>query len=169
MIIQDNSGGGKEFVPHPETDNLVKAVIVDVTPAKDRETMHGTKNQFKIVYETETLMEDQEGVGQGEPPKRHCVWSKYYTTSLNEKSNLTKDVGSIRGRAISDEERKSGFDTEDLMGLGVKMMIVHQKSQDGAQTFANIGILKPDPDPIEPSGHYIRVKDRPEKGDYQGG
>ena len=147
------------FTPHPETESPVRAVIVDVTPLKERNTSFGTKEEFKLVFESEEKQDD------GTP---FAIWSRGYTPSLNEKAAFRTDLKKLLGRDLTAQELEE-FDTESLLGLGAKLMIEHQHSDDGTQTYANIAMMKPDPSPIKPSGKYVRVKDRESKGDKSGG
>lgn len=145
MIINPNQ---KNFTPHPETADPVRAVIVDVTPPEDRTGKYGTKKEFRIVYETEVLRED------GTP---HCVWSRGYTLSLDRKSNLRKDIQKILNRELKDDE---AFDTETLVGLPVRLSITH--THDDGNTYANIDYIKgyTGNDPLKPSGKFVRKQDR---------
>ena len=42
-------------------------------------------------------------------------------------------------------------------------MIAHEEGKNG-QIYATIALIKPDPKPLKPSGKYVRVQDREEKG-----
>lgn len=157
MKLSEKKGG--DFTPHPETDSPVKAVIVDVTPLKKRQTQFGEKEEFRLVYETEVT--DDDG-------KRYCVWSRGYSPSLHVKSNTRKDLKKILGRELTAQELEE-FDSEDLIGLGVKLMVEHAHSQDGSQTYANIAMIRADDKPLKPSGKYVRVQDREQKDGGKGG
>lgn len=156
MKLSEKKGG--EFTPHPETDTPVKAVIVDVTPLKKQQGEYGERDVFRIVYETETEREDG---------TRYCMWSRNYTPSLNEKANFRKDVKKILGRDLTAQELDS-FDTEDLIGMGAKLIIAHEEGKDG-KVYSQIAFLSADKEPIKPSGKYVRVKDREAKDSAGGG
>ena len=151
------------FVPHPITENPVKAVIVDITPVKevpktDQKTgKQYTKNVFRIVYETEVT--DEEG-------KRFCIWSRQYAADgrdpLNEKSNLRVDIKKILGRDLTAQELE-GYDVETLLGRSVRLMVDHEV--DGDKTYDQITNLKAMAEPFPPSGAYVRVQDRKRDGD----
>lgn len=152
MKLSEKQSGN--FEPHPETDAAVKAVIVDVTPLKTMQSQYGEREVFKLVFESE--MEDDEGT-------RFCVWSRPYTPSLNAKANFRKDLKKLLGRDLTAQELDE-FDTENLIGMGAKLMIQHAHSEDGNRTFANIALIKQDDGKaLKPSGKYTRVKDREEK------
>ena len=159
MKLSEKKGG--DFQPHPETDGTVKAVIVDVTPTKKIQSEFGERDVFRVVFETETT---------GEDGKRWCVWSRGYTPSLHEKSNFRKEVKKMIGRDLTAAELNE-FDTESLIGMGVKLIIQHEEGKDG-KMYATLSFIGPDKDKsiLTASGKYIRVKDREEKtGDASGG
>jgi hypothetical protein len=143
--------GGGDFAPHPETDAPVRAVIVDVTPLVKQQSQFGEREVFKLVFESELEREDG---------SRFCVWSRPYTPSLNEKANFRKDLKKLLGRDLTASERAE-FDTEDLLGLPLSIMIEHTEGDNG-QTYANLSMVRPykGDDPLEPCGKYVRKKDR---------
>jgi hypothetical protein len=158
MKLSEKKGG--DFQPHPETDGTVKAVIVDVTPLKKVQSEFGEREVFRLVYETEVV--DDDG-------KRFCIWSRTYTPSLNEKANFRKDIKKILGRDLTKLECDE-FDTEALIGMGVKIIVQHEDGKDG-KTYSVISFIGPDKDKktLEASGKYTRVVDRPEKAEAFGG
>ena len=138
------------FTPHPATDEPIKAVLVDVTELKKRMTQYGEKDEFRLVFETECMDEEND--------RRFCIWSRGYTPSLNEKAALRKDLKKMMGRELTQLELDE-FDLEALIGHGVKMIIQHEHKDD--KTYANISFMTPDKDKaLKPSGKYIRVRDR---------
>lgn len=157
MKLSEKKGG--DFTPHPESDGTIKAVIVDVTPLKKVQSEYGERDVFRLVYESE--VEDDDG-------KRFCVWSRPYTPSLNEKANFRKDIKKILGRDLTKLECDE-FDTEALIGMGVKLIIQHEEGKDG-KTYSVISFIGPDKDKktLAPSGKYTRVVDRPEKSEAGG-
>jgi hypothetical protein len=154
MILKDKSQS--EFQSHPETEGMVKGVIVDITPLKTVDSEWGQKEVFQFVYETE--VENDEG-------KRFCVWSRRFTPSIGERSNLRKEIKKIMGRDFSPLELK-GFDVEALIGFGVNLIIQHEVGNNG-NTYAVISFIGPDKsgNTLKASGAYTRVKDREVK-DY---
>ena len=155
MKLTEKKGG--DFTPHPQTEGKVKAVIVDVTPLEKKQSQYGEREVFKIVYESEVLRED------GTP---YLIWSRQYTPTIHEKSNLRKDLEAILGHKLTAAERE-GFDADDLIGMGVKV-IVDQSERDG-KVYSNISKIWPDiktkdNEPLKPTGKYIRVQDRDTNG-----
>lgn len=138
------------FTPHPETDGPIKAVLVDITELKTRMTQYGNKEEFRLVFETEVMDEEND--------RRFCIWSRGYTPSLNEKAALRKDLKKMMGRELTQLELDE-FDLEGLIGHGVKLIIQHEHKDD--KTYANISFIAPDKEKaLKPSGKYIRVRDR---------
>ena len=145
------------FTPHPETDGPIKAVLVDITELKTRMTQYGNKEEFRLVFETECMDEEND--------RRFCIWSRGYTPSLNEKAALRKDLKKMMGRELTQLELDE-FDLEGLIGHGVKLIIQHEHKDD--KTYANISFIAPDKDKaLKPSGKYIRVRDRDTEGTEQ--
>ena len=143
----------KSFDPHPEYEG--PAVCVDCTPPKIVQSEYGPREQFRLVFETQSLRED------GKP---HLVWSRGFTPSLHEKAALRTFLKQWLGRDLSAAEQAE-FDTELLVGKPCLVTIVHNTGGNG-EIYANIGLIRPDRGaiPLKPSGKYIRVKDREAKG-----
>jgi hypothetical protein len=139
------------FTPHPETEGPIKAVLVDVTELKTRMTQYGNKDEFRLVFETEVMDEEND--------RRFCIWSRGYTPSLNEKAALRRDLKKLMGRDLTSLELDE-FDLEALIGHGVKLIIQHEHKDD--KTYANISFMSPDRDKetLKPSGKYTRIRDR---------
>jgi hypothetical protein len=137
---------GSEFVPAPE--GMHNAVCVDVADLGIVDGTFGPKHQCKIVWEIEAKMDD------GRP----FTVSRRYTVSLNEKSNLSKDLRSWRGKAFTPEELK-GFDTERLIGVPCQVLIQHAERE--GQVYGNVTtVIKAGPTKLQPTGKYVRHKDR---------
>lgn len=152
---------------HPSSDDeKIRAVIVDYTP--DKEVDHpeyGKRTVCQIVYETE--IEDESG-------QRYTVFSKPYTSNkfvenkktgewgwvkadmFNDKANFYKDFKQIYGREPTNTELRHGFDTDNLIGVGVKLIIGDEFSKDGKTRYAKITYISHDAKtPLEPSGEYV--------------
>ena len=151
---------GKEFVPHPEGVGI-RAVCVDCTPVEEKrypdpndpENPDADKvvKGFHIVFETEKQMDN------GEP---FCVRSKYLGLKYTENSNLKKLLDPWWGRSLSAREADD-LDDEHLIGKSAILSVIHSESK--GKVYANIASIRPDStsNPLRPSGHYTRVKDRP--------
>lgn len=136
----------KSFDAHPA--GQFRACLVDETPLKTIRTRFGEKEAFRFVFETDLKREDGSS---------WCVWSAPLTPSLGEKSNLRKMLRSWLGRDLEEGE---GLDTENLIGKPALVVVAHE-IKDGT-TYANLLAVLPDnaPNPITPSGSYVRIKDR---------
>lgn len=148
----------KDFVPHPETNGLVKGVIVDITPPEKKMTAFGEKETFSVVVESSEIKDASSG-------ERFCVWKNGFTPSLNEKSNFRKFLKSALGRDVAETDLDSSgeLDVDAIcIGHAVQMIVVNETGKDG-KTYANISHLMPDKsgNPLKPSGKYIRKQDRP--------
>jgi len=71
---------------------------------------------------------------KGEQP---LAISKEYTLSMNEKSNLRKDLKSWRGKDFTEDEAKA-FDITKLLGAACMLNIIHRPSSDGLRVYDNI-------------------------------
>ncbi|PTY02760.1 hypothetical protein DB346_08265 [Verrucomicrobia bacterium LW23] len=141
---------GNTFTPHPEYTG--PAVCVDVTPLKKITTKYGEREIFRLVFETTALRAD------GSP---FLVWSSGFTPSLHEKASFRKFLRAWMGRDLLSAEQEE-FDTDSLLGKTAQLVIVHA-DQDGS-LFANIAACTPlRTGSIQPSGRYVRVKDRQDK------
>lgn len=78
---------------------------------------------------------------KGEQP---LAISKEYTLSMNEKSNLRKDLKSWRGKDFTEDEAKA-FDITKLLGAACMLNIIHRPSSDGLKVYDNIAGITPLP------------------------
>ena len=73
--------------------------------------------------------------------------SQTYTMSLHEKSNLTKDLTSWRGRAFTADELE-GFDLFNVLGVCCYMQIIHAHKDN--KVYANVSTIMKLPSNIQP-------------------
>ena len=148
MKLSKKSEGN--FAPHEEGN--FTAVCVDITPLVKRETQFGTKEEFRLVFETNAPCRED-----GSP---QMIWSRGFTPSLNEKAAFRKFLRQWFGRDLTIEE-EAEFDTESLLlGKCGNVVIVHETA--GDKTYANIAACTPHRgEPLAPTGKFIRKKDRP--------
>lgn len=150
------TGGSSEKYPLVPAGTY-NAVCVDVVDEGEKESnFDGKKKMQRKCSLWWQLDEDRPDVA-GE---RFTV-RKWYTASLNEKSNLTKDLIAWRGKPFTDEERE-GFDLEKLIGVPAMITVVHKPSADGTTTYANVaGVASPPKGMPKLKAHgYVRRKDR---------
>ena len=115
-----------------------------------------TKVQHKVViaWEIDQLIDDPESEYHGKP----YMLSNKYTLSLDDRSNLHRDLVAWRGKPYSDEDIKKGVDLEILYGINCLLNIIHKETPTG--TYANIASIMP---PIKGSEKLVplRTKDEP--------
>lgn len=159
ITVTSNKGGGN-FEPCPEYTG--RAVCVDITPLKAYETQYGTKQKFKIAFELDLIDQSRN------PVQPWVVMTAPMTASLHEKAGLTKFLKDWHGRALTPAET-TGLDLDTLIGRPATVVIVHEQSQDGTKTYANIKLIMPHKsgEPLQPSGLWVRMKDRPPREDDQ--
>lgn len=148
----------EEKIEYPlAPDGLLDAVLVDVVDLGELDTPWGAKHKLSLVFELEDT--DSEG--------KHYIVTKRYTWSLNEKSNLRKDLERWRGSKFTKDELESGIDMEAFIGLNATLFISHNESEEHGKTFANIETILPRKKnnkvvfyDLKPSGDYTRVVER---------
>jgi len=98
-----------------------------------------TKVQHKIViaWELEQLIDDPESEYNGKP----YMLSNKYTLSLDDRSNLHRDLVAWRGKPFTEEEVKKGFDCTNLYGINCLLSVIHKETPTG--TYANISAIMP--------------------------
>ena len=159
-ITVSTKPSGGNFTPCPEYTG--RAVCVDITPLKAYETQYGTKQKFKIAFELDLIDQSRN------PVQPWVVMTAPMTASLHEKAGLTKFLKDWHGRALTPAET-TGLDLDTLIGRPATVVIVHEQSQDGTKTYANIKLIMPHKsgEPLQPSGLWVRMKDRPPREDDQ--
>lgn len=157
ITVTSNKGGGN-FEPCPEYTG--RAVCVDITPLKAYETQYGTKQKFKIAFELDLIDKSRN------PVQPWVVMTAPMTPSLHEKAGLTRFLKDWFGRPLTAEETNN-LNLDSLIGRPATVVIVHEKSQDGTKTFANIKLIMAHKagEPLKPSGLWVRLEDRPPKED----
>lgn len=157
ITVTNNKGGGN-FEPCPEYTG--RAVCVDITPLRAYETQYGTKQKFKIAFELDLIDKSRN------PAQPWVVMTAPMTPSLHEKAGLTRFLKDWYGRALTQEDTNN-LNLDSLIGRPATVVIVHEKSQDGTKTFANIKLIMPHKvgEPLHPSGLWVRLEDRPPRED----
>lgn len=158
MSLIIKGAGSGSFETPPEGDGLM--VCVDVTPLKKRETKYGIKEEFRFAFELDTASFGTRGNGQP-----YCIWSRGFTPVLSltpKKSNLTKFLEDWLGRKFTQEDLSKGIDAESLIGRTAKVIVQHEEN--GENVYANILSIRPSAEVLEPSGTFVRAKDRPANG-----
>lgn len=149
----------KNYVDPPEGIHL--AICVDVTEPQEYETAFGPKLKIRLVWELDEKMPEG-SKGAGKP----YLASKFLTPSLNERATLFKLLQSWRGKPFTQDELK-GFDIEKLIGVSCQLVIEPYVDGKGVSRTKVANVVKAK-EKLEPSGEYVRMKDRP-KDDFKGG
>lgn len=130
IIAKASNGTGESFTPAPA--GLHRAICCDVVDLGMVQGQFGTKHKVRIFWQTEAAMPD------GKP----YLVAQIYTLSLDERSNLRRDLEAWRGRPFSLTEA-AGFDLERLVGVPCGLLVVHKAGRDPAKVFANIQSVLP--------------------------
>lgn len=81
---------------------------------------------------------------------RPMTISKFYTLSLSDKANLTKDLQSWRGKAFTEEE-KAGFDITKLLGVPCMLSIIDKNGKSRVDAVMALPKGTPMPDQVNDS------------------
>jgi hypothetical protein len=131
IIAKASAGTGEVFTPAPA--GLHRAICCDVVDLGMVTGAYGTKHKVRIIWQTELAMPD------GKP----FMVDQRYTLSLDERSNLRKDLEAWRGRPFTLEEA-AGFDLERLINVPCGLLVVHKPmTKDPSKHFANIQAVLP--------------------------
>ncbi len=112
-----NTGGGDFETLEAGT---YMARIYSVVDIGEQTYEDKTQRKFVMGFEINELMKD------GRP----FVASKFYTASLHDKASLTADLNSIRGKAMTADD-KAKFDIANILNVPVMVTITHKEKQGG--------------------------------------
>lgn len=102
----------------------------------------GLKHKVYIRFEVPSERVEWEKDGKKHEGPAHI--GQQFTVSLSKKSVLRGFLESWRGRPFTKEEL-AGFDLFNIVGAPCILNIVHEKSEDGGKTYANIKAIMPLP------------------------
>lgn len=124
-------GGGADFEIAPE--GLLGARIREIIDIGTTDGIYGEKHQIMAIFE---LCDELDRTG--------FPFSvvKFYTLSLHEKANLCKDIESIAGKKMTDED-KLAFDFKRLLGTACMVNLQHRDT--GTKVRADIKSITPVP------------------------
>ena len=71
--------------------------------------------------------------------------SKEYTLSMNEKSNLCRDIESWESGKFQDDEQAEGYDILNLVGRDCMINVAHKVAAGSGNTYAYIASISPMP------------------------
>ena len=145
---------GRNFEPAPAGQH--SAVCIDFVDMGIEQVEYNGKlkhqHKCRIVWELEATREDG----------RRFITGRKFTASLDEKSALRPFLEAWRGKPFTADELK-GFESENLVGVGALIQIVHKTV--GDRTYDNVNAIMLPPKGmkwLEPANDpaYVRVKDR---------
>ena len=140
MIVSGANGTMKEFKLAPVGNHLGRLYrVIDLgTQMRDFEGKVNMQRRVKFFWELHG--EDDVGLPLTTDDGKPLIQSAEYTWSLNEKSNLRRDLEAWRGKVFDDLELK-GFDIKNVLGKFCMVNITHRES--GGKMYANIkGVSK---------------------------
>lgn len=129
-IIARATPHGESFMPAPA--GVHRAICCDVHDLGMVDGKWGPKHKVRLIWQTETTMPD------GKP----FMVDQRYGLSLDERSNLRRDLEAWRGKPFTFDEA-SGFDLERLIGIPCTLLIVHKPGRDAGKVFANVTAVLP--------------------------
>lgn len=141
IIARASTSTGESFVPAPA--GLHRAICCDVVDLGMVPGQWGEKHKVRVIWQTEALMPD------GKP----YMVDQRYTLSLDERSNLRRDLEAWRGKPFTLTEA-AGFDLERLIGVSCQLLVVHKPGRDGERVFANVQAVLP-----RMPGHTLAIRD----------
>ena len=156
MALTARASAEGNFKPVPVGQHLARCYkIIDLGTQYSEKF---SNYQRKALFQFEAHVENDDGspllTEKGEP---YSI-SKNYTVSLNEKSNLYKDLIAWRGRAFTVEEL-AGLQLKNILGAWAMITVIETTKSDGAGTpkkFHNIGSISQVPKQMRqnlPEGH----------------
>ena len=133
MSLTVNANSASTIAPIPEGTYLaVCGLLVDLG-VQFNKTFGNSSRKLMIGWEIpEETYEDKDG-----NQKPRMVYNRY-TASLNESSNLRKDLAAWRGRDFTEEELE-GFDLHSIVGKSCYLNIIHKEYN--GKKFANISSI----------------------------
>jgi len=135
-LIASSENSGVSFPPiEAGTHHAVCYSVIDIG-TQYSEKFDSYARKVVITWELPNVRIDIEKDGKTYNLPRAI--SKTYTLSTHEKSNLTKDLTSWRGKPFTDEER-AGFDVRKVVKANCLLQIIH--TQRGDKTYANIATV----------------------------
>ena len=90
----------------------------------------------KIQHKVVIVWELDEVRKEGDFAGKRFIVCRTYTASLNERSNLSKDLEGWRGKAFTPEQR-DGFDLDVLLNHNCNLNMV-EKTNDSGKTYTNV-------------------------------
>ena len=124
---------GNSNIPKLENGvyTAISSMLIDIGPQKST-IDNNVRRKFIMVW---NIIGEFIEVNNEQLPR---VMSKEYTLSLNEKSNLRKDLQAWRGQAFTEEELQ-GFDILTVMNKPCQLQIINEEKN--GKTYNNISAI----------------------------
>ena len=119
---------------------IYKIVDLGTHPREWNGQIIGTARKVRIWFELHC--EDEHGNKIFTSDNRPYSISKTYTVSLSPKAVLRKDIESLTGKVIGENEE---FDIHDLLGKWCMVNVQHSSPKPDGTIFANVASLTPIP------------------------
>lgn len=134
LIVSSVDSGNRFLID--EGSHLARCCwVIDIGT---QDTDFGPKRKLVIGWE---LPEIQRTFDDNVGPEPAAV-TKFYSSSLSEKSNLRKDLELWRGRAFTADELAGGFDLRKLLNAACLLTITHKANSSGERRAVVAGIGK---------------------------
>ena len=130
----------KVFTPYPM--GMSEGIIYEVEDVGVQDTPFGPKH--KIIVKIESMVHKLVDESTGQPTTTPMTQWTRYNLSGHKNSTLRAHREIILGRKLTEEEAHN-FDTDELIGLRVQYVILHQEGNDG-NTYARIDSILRHPD-----------------------
>jgi len=124
-------GGGEDFKPIDAGSHIARCyAFIDLgTQRVEHSGQVKTMRKVRLCFEVPAERRDD-----GKP----MVIAKKYTASLHEKSTLSQDLTSWRGKGFTQAERAGGFEMEKIVGQPLSLSVVHEEKRDKSGVYAAI-------------------------------
>ena len=132
MSLTVNATGGSNFSPIPEGSHLAVCYMLIDLGVQENKTFNNRSRKVMIGWE----LPDETYESDGKQLPRTI--RQTYTASLNESSNLRRDLAAWRGRDFTQDELEE-FNLRNIMGTSCLINVIH-KERNG-KTYANIASI----------------------------
>lgn len=148
-LLATNKAEKRDLIPA----KTYLAIVCGVYDLGTQTSQFGDQHQIYISWELHRAkgpVRDKEG--------RVQTIGKFVTLSFNEKANLRKDiVQPMLGRTFTEDEAKSGYDVEQLVGLACRLQVDHVVKPDKSirDQVGSIMALDEDDDAPRPELNHV--------------
>jgi len=127
----------------PEGQHIAKLIGIIDEGTQRWEYANEEKTGQKIYLQFEVYPEDEKGNVLKTQANEYFTIGEEFTSSLSEKSNLTKLITAWRGKPLGKEDYP--FDFSRMLGKFALISVAHRPSADGTKVYANRAGIGPVP------------------------